>query len=1042
MKKRKLWPILLVAGITIIGVAAVAVGIGIRNIPSISEQIPPGSTPIHVRITYPDNQTGWPMNSTIPIQISVWGAEQLTNVDLYINNIIYESKSFQTDENKKEYTGWVQWQPGDIGQYIMVAKALDAIGGTGISNTVMIETGTAIGSRSPIVVTAGETLENLAITQNISLEEIQQANPGLDPQQALPDNGQVYLPNPPITLKNPNIIPPFQSNVELPPSSNPPAEGFESGTSKKWTFINDFLFWVNNSNANQNPAPEEQNDPTLPPGPDLYSEFYPCEVYLRVNVLINGNGTVNEDGYFIYRSRDGGKFERVATLPPYDTSIGDSSPWTFRDKEQYGLLTYYAASFNSYGENAGTPVTIPMSEVGCAGPDPVSGMDINADGELILPNNLDMAYLYLQINGSQATRVPEGNRMFLPHSGQKFNLETYLDSLVDTLQVPDLQIHMEVWGWQGSTLVYVGELDRAIHRAILTVCSREGEGACTAGGGGVWVRELYIQSNDIKPLGQQVYELKWQSTSLSEAAQVCLGMGETFNGPEWDDANPIILHRCYESTVDGYLSGQEGTYLLDLGEILYPADKSQVPLYDWSDSTANYQYPDFDLKHALGTPFDVQLRARVAVDNGAYNDVSNTVYMHYYTSAAPTELPALASNVPSMFDIEILEDSYAPPTYEIWQNWACVMVDSDPNESYGGAGTVLCPLSYVECGVNVDCEDPGFWGTIAKAWNIIVDAINEAKSAIVGAIADVIPYCSDSSLCEDAVRAGLDYGITAISGMPPNLPNSDELLAKGITEVIGAGLGEIVDPNAIEYVCGDSCKAEVAAQLQPYLQQAKSYYSQPGCFEPSGHANMFPICVQPPATVHPIQGSYNFPGYVVVRVTRKSTPESVNATTDYKSLTKLHFTVDGENFNRKGYWANMCVYEDNLTQEGIPDKNRPDDQVANWGYHAFGDNALYEPLYETVDVEIPWLEPGQSVDIPISLVQLTNWHPDGNCINTAMNQYLFYKGVSHMSAIEYCYSAGSSVDWVPCTNGGTDYWHFNNPGSPNDVADFFEEASE
>jgi hypothetical protein len=601
---------------------------------------------------------------------------------------------------------------------------------------------------------------------------------------------------------------------------------------------------------------------------------------------------------------------------------------------------------------------------------------------------------------------------------------------VDTVQIPDLQIHLEVWGWQGGTLVYVGELDRTLHRAILTICSLEGEGACTGGGGGTWVREMNLLSNDIKPLDQQVYELRWQITSLTKANKVCLGLAEEFNGPGLKDALPSLMYRCYESTSQGWVGGQEGTYLLDLGQILYPADKSKVPVYSWTDSNANYQFPDFNLHHPIGTPFELALRSMVSLDNNDYLDMSNMVYLHYNTPAHPSELPPLAPDIPSLYDIEILESTYAPPTYEIWGEWACVIVDSDPNNSYGGVENKLCPLSYVECGVNVECEDPGFWGTIAKAWDIIVDAINEVKSAMVGAIAGVIPYCSDSSLCQDAVKAGLDYGVTAISGMPPNLPNSDELLTEGITEVIGAGLGEIVDPNSISYVCGDSCKAEIAAQLQPYLQQAKSYYSQPGCFEPSGHAYMYPICVQPPAVVHPAPGSYDFPGFVVVRVTRKSTPESLAASSANLGNNMLRVNVSGENANRAGYWGDSCVFQNNLTQSGIPVPEHPEDGSSNWGFYAFGNIPLQGPLYEPVDVILPWLEPGQSVDIPISLVQLTTSGLPTGCIRTASNQYLFYKGTSHMTADEYCYSSGSSTGWVPCTNGGSDTWDFDNPQGP------------
>ncbi len=72
-------------------------------------------------------------------------------------------------------------------------------------------------------------------------------------------------------------------------------------------------------------------------------------------------------------------------------------------------------------------------------------------------------------------------------------------------------------------------------------------------------------------------------------------------------------------------------------------------------------------------------------------------------------------------------------------------------------------------------------------------------------------------------------------------------------------------------------RVEIASQMEPYLAQAKSYYSQPGCYSPNGHYGMFPPCVPPPAVVHPIEGAADFPGYVVLRITRKSSPESMSA---------------------------------------------------------------------------------------------------------------------------------------------------------------------
>ena len=120
-------------------------------------------------------------------------------------------------------------------------------------------------------------------------------------------------------------------------------------------------------------------------------------------------------------------------------------------------------------------------------------------GDLVLPFNVDTAYLYVQINNSQAIRVPEGDRMFLPGSGVNFNLDQYLDNLVELRHYTDLNVHLEIWGWQDGELIYMGDLDRYVHRTVLSVCSVEGEGGCTDGGVGEWVYEMDHSAGFLDP---------------------------------------------------------------------------------------------------------------------------------------------------------------------------------------------------------------------------------------------------------------------------------------------------------------------------------------------------------------------------------------------------------------------------------------------------------------------------------------------------------------------------------------------------------------
>jgi hypothetical protein len=1048
MKKKWIWPALII--ILLVGAAGLFLlgRWGLSQIPSVEEQLPPGSNPIRIRLMHPENQSGWPLNHPIPIQIYLESVEPVKTVELYVNSTLYGLYSLTEAQagNTQHLMPWL-WQPGTTGKFILVARAVDASGGTGISNAVLVEAGDAIATGSPLLVEDEQSWEEIALRVNLQVEVIHQANPTLDPQEPLPTGSQILIPNPPLPLSNPNIIPGYDPANEPPEfTSDPPAipEG-DPASMPQWGLINDVQFFLKKL-FQKDPAKESTDNPVsiqptstqpadtpvtpsadsgkLPPAPKIFGKIFDddCTVLVYPQHFLDPV----EEGYFIYRSRDGGEFERIATLPPWtDGSLNGSL--NVYDKDQYGLVTYYASTFNLYGESAGEPISFPLDNLNCAGGVPQGNVPIiDQNGDLQLPYNLDAAYVYVQINDSQAVRVPEGDRMFLPGSGEKFNLDRFLNGLVDNLDTPDLRVHMEVWGWQGGKLVYAGQLDRNVYRTLLQVCSVEGQGGCTNGGSGEWVGAMTILPNSILPLNQQKYELRWRSTTLSETSQVCLAISEgDFTGPGFSDRRLTVLHVCYypKSLLGAYVNENEGIFLLDFSEVLYPEGPTKYPPYQGQGK--NYQYQYFKQEWPMGDPFSLAIRVLTIMDESVYTGVSNTVYMGHLSSHTEQTLPPLASQLPSLYDIEILEQTYQPQTYEIRSKWACVIIDEDPT-GWFSPGQEVCPLTYVSCGVNMKCNDPGFWGMLAAGWDLVVGAINDAKEFIANAIIETIPYCEGSDACRDVVNSAVDYAVTYTTGLPPNLPDSDEAIAEAVTMMVMEELAYLSDVETAEFICGEGCQSEIKAQIKSRMENAQYFYSQTGCYDLAGHYGYFPICFQPPTIVHPVPGSGTFPGFVMVRVTRKNTPESLAAGQEIQGQIRLQVTVDGKNDTRIGQYRNNCVYTENVYQ--MPDPQN-ENSSANKNYYRFPSEPLEGPLYELVQVDIPFLQPGQSVDIPVKLAPLKNASPRG-CIKYTDSQYLFYRGVSMMFATEYCFSPGSSQPWVPCTGGGTDTWSFTNPPGP------------
>ncbi len=458
-----------IIGIAILILLVSAAFYGYRQIPSIAEQLPPGSTPIQISITHPNNNTGWPLNYAIPIQIAAIGVEPIANVELFVNGTLYGTQQIEDQSTNQQYLTLWDWQPGVSGKFILVARALDVSGSTGISNPVLIEAGPAIKTGSPHIVEEGQTWEQISKETGLALVEIQQANPELDPQLALVPGSQIIIPNPADPITNLNIIPALDSQSLIPAEIETlPVEDLESKNPPKWNFINDIKFFMKNSSLNDSigsadpdegltQAEPEQASPSPSPGeegyiselPDLLAHVNGCTVELSLFYLWK-SGQV--DGFFIYRSREGGDFERIVTLPPFNGDYEDDESWAFEDTDQYGVVSYYLSAFNVYGEKAGPPKTLLLDQTQCTSDrfSLATNPKIDELGDLVLPINVDTAYLYVQINDSQAIRVPEGDRMFLPGSGVKFNLNTYLDNMLEIRHLTDLNVHMEIWGWQGA----------------------------------------------------------------------------------------------------------------------------------------------------------------------------------------------------------------------------------------------------------------------------------------------------------------------------------------------------------------------------------------------------------------------------------------------------------------------------------------------------------------------------------------------------------------------------------------------------------------
>ncbi len=1022
---------LMVAGIIIAVVVFIGIGIFIvlGRVPQISDQVQQGTSSVHVNLVVPQNSGAWPLDSFIPVLVSAEGDQSIQSLELYINGVLYDTKTAPRDwAGNFLATHWT-WQPGSAGQFTLVAYGKDASGQTGISSPVVIFAKASPGSRTAIQTAAGDTLQGLAEKNNITLPDIQNANPGVDPAKPLEPGLRIYLPNPPAGIQNLVSIPayvlpgPFQGlgtegsgqsgsgeeNGEnspqiITPTPILPEEPQSDPSNLSSSLPDNISFWLKGQNGNSNVE--------LPLTPEITGDFSGCTAKIRFNARafediydIYPGGSYDylrpkaEDGFFLYKSQDGGPWVRIATWAKIGKDSMDviqyDNPLTFPD--QYGQVSYHLSAFNTAGESPGAPVTLPFDPNQCKAPASRGSSGFGKvsmdNGNLILPYSMDLAYFYLKINNSRGFRVPEGGRSFLPASGIQFNIFDYLDTVVDKYPQPDLDLSMEVWGWSGGKLVNAGTFKTAVHRAVLMVCSVEGEGGCTGGGGGQWVTETNISPD--KPLKDQIFEMRWQTTSLTDVEQVCdqLAALPYPNDSYWTQ-NLLISAGCRWQNTQGH----EGTYPVNLGLLFPTGSKSGGEFGTGMQGSFEFESNWFQYNYPEGTPFSLYSRFVPHLKMSGYNRFSNTVALHYNTPKEPAGLPPLASTYPSIYDVEIMQDEYVAPLFE-GANWGCVIVDEDPTPPpkevcvAGMCTTVgnpphkpgdwICPTPMQhtqDCGT-LDCLIGEFGKSLGFLYNMVAYGVDIYFKEVGAGLASLIPGCSSSPKCVSVTTSAVKIGFTALTGMPSSMPNFEEYVSGN---VVPAVMDEIMGDDTLSKLYNEcpACKKAVEDSLATQLEQYANLQSQGACLDPyqAMLKGLEPLCLDPKIKVHPAPGSGNYPGGVLVKITRKSTAESLAVTPADADKYRLSLTVVADN--------------PNVTPS-------PEDSI-----------------YQYVSLQIPWMQPGETRIVGVTLNPCFNNIPD-TCNGAGSTQH-------HMQATEKCFSADSSWPWVPCTNGGQDYWDFNN----------------
>ena len=1027
-----------------------------QSLPHLAEQaeVQTREAPIIVQIESPSNNSRWPVFGPIPVQSRLSGSGSVLRQELYINGILWDV--FEQTDSMMLSTGqqWV-WTPNVTGLAVLQVRAVDVRGSTVVSNAVQIYLDDPIESQRYAAVDQGgsETAADLADKYQVPIEDILQANPTLQDPGDVAEGGFVLLP-----LKF--NMGDFYKVVITPPTDPSISDDLLPGMELQDSLLNRLNMWVKDT---------LKADVEIPVQPSLTAAAQGCDVQLFIT-----DHASNEDGFRVFRTQQG---ESSASLIATLAENPGQGTLEYQDSPVTGNVSYFISAFNSAGFSDSAPAFVAVDPVVCGNGSQVAnsegfnyavelspGLILTQAGIIQFQKSYDLAYLYVTLDGNNWERFPETGK-YLPGGGE-FDLKGYVESMINNTPDPMLDVEMEIWGWEGWQVIEIGKVKVHIARTVLQVCSQMGESACDINSDSGWATEINLPVNIIT--SEQYYAdlkvlFKWDSAQTSpQHGFVWQVAHQPYPGPEVANTQGLIVSRgAY--TPDEQSFGFNLNYLND--------DGKGIKLPQWSsygdDVSSNY----FHEIYPPGIPFTLYVRVLPTLGGGEYGLTSNTVVLHYDT---PPELvfkpgQALASELPNLFDVEFIEESYTEPVLVSNSQWGCVIYEQivyltpffslwNPPDDIAGCmdpsiptcdcksklamfypGDKHCPASWSPPqggGLWEDIKDLA--GGIVNGFTSFISdlsqALEEIKAELAEQVAEIIPGCKSNPTCVNAVKSGLEAGFTALTGVPPHIPNFEELSEKGIAYAVEVAAAEIGAD------CDDTCKAILENGIQQAVNTGASQVVSPGCVSDAEAHNHLreKLCIYPGVKYHPAPGSVFQPATIKVRVTRRQNVDGEeDLTIADSSKYALWLNFSGTNDTRIGDWFPICGFK-----EGLNGENATGYTDAGGGYAVKRqiNDPLAGALYRSKQVKLPWLSPGESIEIPLVLEQEVFWRENhgydaanGNLDLQTIHAvcgddwpYLYYEGKTHMQAAVLCLNAENKM--VPC--GAEDDFEIQNPAPP------------
>lgn len=839
--------LILLVALAIIGGVILA-----TQVPDVSAQVPPNAAPMTITIARPLNGSHWTLDAFVPVDVVVTSEQPITTLEYWVDGALVDTQTPATD-SARVWAEWT-WVLGVEGGHSLIVRATAADGQIGTSNAIHVEATPPVGYNVLVPVDEGDTVESLAEAYDTTPEEIAAQNPGLDPGGGLVPGGQVLIPQapfamPPVGAAEP---PPMPQGPVQPVGNKPPSR---------------IGFWLGNLSGSAQAAPA---------APELSYGITGCRVDL---VLVDKSN--DESGFFVYRiDGDSSAFRRIATLEANDGSL----PLQYSDEElgESNHRDYYVAAFNGAGEAPSNPIRVDITDPACQ-PEGSNGLKVEEE-DVILPQAMDAVYFYASINGGQYDRFPVDPRDFLIPAKDRVSYQPIIDAQLSKAPPTVEELDLEVWGWVDGTLVEVGRLHLSPAFTSLTMCSL---GKYCSGDVGSTYRDTHARVAWDKE--DRRHTFYWTTTAPdATGGQWQISLRPFSEGSELDATSLVATGHVEKS------AGEQ--FMVDFREV-----EQEFPYYS---SCNKIMAAILDQLNGQPSPCMLYTRIIPMAGNQPAGEPSNVVTIEYGPSE-PIQI-FIEDRLPNRYKVEI--ESFSLEKSPTLAGWGCVYIKELPPyqqvedyyirsamtggmdksrenaqqdyakwQAYMDRNEALCPMSYTPP------DDDGSWmqdlgeafeafaGTVKDTWNLVVEAFNQAKAGLVDLAAqliDALPGLSCNDVCRAGLRAGLEMAIAAYTGMPPSLPNFDELMDKGIDYAVELAAAEAGVP------CSGECATLLREGLKDIVADLKQNrsVSQPGCVSQEvAHAWFHELLCLPPGVVtEPAPGSIYEPATVVVRVSRPS----------------------------------------------------------------------------------------------------------------------------------------------------------------------------